>query len=151
MNHKWWTSHLGWGEPAAQTVSYRPWQKGRARLSECGSRPPPSPFCRVLCFYWNNVWICYCSVSHAWFFVTPWTSACQASLSTTNSQSLLKLMSIESVMASNHLSSPSPPAFNVSQYQDLFKWVSSSHQVDKLLEFQLQHQSFQWIFRTDFL
>ena len=38
-----------------------------------------------------------------------------------------------------------------SQHQGLFKWVSSSHQVAKVLEFQLQHQSFQWIFRTDFL
>ena len=48
------------------------------------------------------------------------------------------------------LSSPSPPAFNLSQHQGLFQWVSSSHQVAKVLEFQLQHQSFQWIFRTDF-
>ena len=48
-------------------------------------------------------------------------------------------------------SSPSPPAFNRSQHQGLFQWVSSSHQVAKVLEFQLQHQSFQWIFRTDFL
>ena len=43
------------------------------------------------------------SLSHVWLFVTLWTSACQASLSITNSQSLLKLMSIESVMPSNHL------------------------------------------------
>ena len=49
------------------------------------------------------------------------------------------------------LSSPSPPAFYLSQHQGLFKWVSSSHQVAKILELQLQHQSFQWIFRTDFL
>ena len=42
-------------------------------------------------------------------------------------------------------------AFSLSQHQGLFKWVSSSHQVAKVLEFQLQHQSFQWIFRTDFL
>ena len=48
-------------------------------------------------------------------------------------------------------STPSPPAFNLSQHQGLFKWVSSSYQVAKVLEFQLQHQSFQWIFRTDFL
>ena len=47
------------------------------------------------------------------------------------------------------LSSPSPPAFDLSQHQGLFKWVSSSQQVAKLLE--LQHQSFQWIFRIDFL
>ena len=49
------------------------------------------------------------------------------------------------------LSSPSPPAFNLSQQQGLFKWVSSSHQVPKILESQLQHQSFQWRLRTDLL
>ena len=48
------------------------------------------------------------------------------------------------------LSSPSLPAFNLSHNQGLFQWVSSSHQVTKVLEFQLQHQSFQWIFRTNF-
>jgi len=46
---------------------------------------------------------------------------------------------------------PSSPAFNRSQHQGLFQWVNSSHQVAKALEFQLQHQSFQWTFRTDFL
>ena len=45
------------------------------------------------------------------------------------------------------LSSPSPPTFNLSQHQGLFKGVSSSHQVAKVLEFQLQHQSFQWYSR----
>ena len=54
-------------------------------------------------------------------------------------------------MPSRPLSSPSPPAFNLSQHQALFRWFSSSHQVAKVLEFQLQHQSFQWIFRTDLL
>ena len=58
----------------------------------------------------------------------------------------------DAIQPSHPLSSPSPPAFNLSQHQGLFKWVSSSHQVVKILEFQLQHhQSFQWIFRTDFL
>ena len=45
----------------------------------------------------------------------------------------------------------SPPAPNLSQHQGLFQWVSSSHQVAKVLEFQLQHQSFQWTPRTDLL
>ena len=49
------------------------------------------------------------------------------------------------------LLSPSAPALNLSQPQGLFTWVSSSHQVAKLLEFQLQHQSFQWTPRTDLL
>ena len=57
----------------------------------------------------------------------------------------------DAIQPSHLLSSPSPPAFSLSQHQGLFKWVSSSHQVAKLLEFYLQHQSFQWIFRTDFL
>ena len=57
----------------------------------------------------------------------------------------------EDIQPSHPLLSPSPPAFNLSQYQSLFQWVSSSHQVAKVLEFQLQHQSFQCIFGTDFL
>jgi len=54
------------------------------------------------------------------------------------------------IQPSHPLLSPSPPAFNLSQHQGLFQWVSSLHQVAKVLEFQLQHQSFQWMFRTDF-
>ena len=57
----------------------------------------------------------------------------------------------DAIQPSHLLSSPFPPAFNLSQHQGLFKWVSSSHHEAKVLEFQLQHQSFQWIFRTDFL
>ena len=56
----------------------------------------------------------------------------------------------DAIQPSHPLSSPSS-AFNLSQHQGLFRWVSSSHQVAKVLEFQLQHQSFQWKFRTDFL
>ena len=57
----------------------------------------------------------------------------------------------DAIQPSHPLLSPSPPAFNLSHHQGLFQWVSSLHQVTKVLEFQLQHQSFQWIFRTDFL
>ena len=77
---------------------------------------------------------------------TPQTAACQASLSINKSWSLLKPMSIELVMPSNHLilyCPLSPPDFNLSQHQGLFKRVISSHQVAKVLEFQLQQQSFQ--------
>ena len=58
----------------------------------------------------------------------------------------------DAIQSSNPLPSPSPPAFSLSQHQGLFQWISSSHQVTKVsaLEFQLQHQSFQWIFRTNF-
>ena len=57
----------------------------------------------------------------------------------------------DAVQPSHPLSSPSPPAPNLSQHQGLFKWVSSSNQVAKVLVFQLQHQSFQWTSRTDLL
>ena len=53
----------------------------------------------------------------------------------------------DAIQSSHPLFSPSPIALNLSQHQGLFKWVSSLHQVAKVLEFQLQHQSFQWIFR----
>ena len=57
----------------------------------------------------------------------------------------------DAIQPSHLLSSPFPPALNLSQHQDLLKWVRSSHQVAKVLEFQLQHQSFQWTPRTDLL
>ena len=57
----------------------------------------------------------------------------------------------DAIQSSHLLSSPSPPALNLSQQQGLFKWVSSLHQVTKVLEFQLQHQSHQWTPRTDLL
>ena len=90
------------------------------------------------------------SLSHVWFFVTPWTAAWHASLPINNSQSSPKCpLSWWCHLTISPLSSPSPPALNLSQHQGLFKWVSSLHQVAKLLEFQLQHQSFQWTPRTD--
>ena len=55
----------------------------------------------------------------------------------------------DAIQPSHPLSSPSPPAFNLSQHWGLFQWVSSSHQVAKVLEFQLQHHSFQRTPRTD--
>ena len=57
----------------------------------------------------------------------------------------------DTIQPSHPLSSPSPPAFYLSQHHGLFNWVSSSHQVPKVLDFQLQHQSFQWTPRTDLL
>ena len=67
---------------------------------------------------------------------TQWTAAHQASLSFIISQSLLKLMSIESMITSNHpLSTPSPPSLNLSQHWGLFQWVSSLNQVFKVLSF----------------
>ena len=86
-------------------------------------------------------------------FVTPWITACQASLSITNSWNLLKFMPIESVMPPSHLIllPPPPPAPNPSQHQGLLQWVNSSHEVAKVLEFQLQHRSLQWTPRSNLL
>ena len=57
----------------------------------------------------------------------------------------------DAIQPSHPLLSLSPPIFSLSQHQGLFKWISSLHQMAKVLEFQLQHWSFQWMFRTDFL
>ena len=56
----------------------------------------------------------------------------------------------DAIQSSHSLSSPSPPAFSLSQHQGLFQWVNSLQQMARVLEFQLQHQFFQWIFKTDF-
>ena len=90
-------------------------------------------------------------LSHVRVFATPWTIALQASLSITNSQNSPKHMSTESVMPSNHLilCRPHlllpliPPSIRV------FSNESTLHELAKVLEFQLQHQSFQWTPRTD--
>ena len=86
------------------------------------------------------------SLSHVQLFATPWTATLQAPLSITNSRSLLKLVSIklgDAIQPSHPLLSPSPLTFILSKHQGLLQGVSSSHQVAKVLEFQLQHQSFQ--------
>ena len=87
------------------------------------------------------------SLSCVWLFVTPWTAACQASLSSTNpwtcSNSCSSSWWCYATISSSV--SPSPPAFNLSQHQVLFQWISSLHQVAKVLELQLWHQSFQCI------
>ena len=70
------------------------------------------------------------SLSRIWLFSTPWTAARQPS---------------------HPLSPPSPPAFSLSQHKGPFQWVGPSHQLANVLELQLQYQSFQWIFRVDFL
>ena len=91
------------------------------------------------------------SLNHVWFFATLDCSV--QGFPVNHLWELFKLMSIESVMLSNLilLSPPSPPAFNLSQHQRLFQWVNYLHQEAKVLELQLQYESFQWIFRVDFL
>ena len=83
------------------------------------------------------------SLSRVWLFENPRTAARQASLSITNSQSLLKLMSIESVILSNHLFLCHPLLLpSIFPASGSFPWVSSLHKVARVLELQLQHESF---------
>ena len=100
----------------------------------------------------NYTWLSSVQLlSYVWLFATPWTAAGQASLLI--NQQLPEFTQIhvhwvgDAVQPSHPLSSPSPPALNLSQH--LFKWVSSLDQVAKILELRLQHQSFQWTPRTD--
>ena len=92
-------------------------------------------------------------LSHVQLFATPLTLAHLDFLSFTVSQSLLKLMSIESVMLSNHPILHCLLLLLLSIFPTITRsqWVSSPHQVAKILGLQLQHQSFQWIFKVDFL
>ena len=84
-------------------------------------------FCGALYFRFGAKFSSVQSLGHVQLFETPWTAARQASMLTTKSQSLFKLMSIKLVMLSNHhtLLSPSPPTFNLSQHQGLFQWFGS--------------------------
>ena len=81
-----------------------------------------------------------------------WTAACQASLSLTSlpefAQTHVHWVG-DAIQPSHPLASTSPPALNLSQHQSHSQWVSSSHQVARELEFQPQHQSFQWTFRVE--
>ena len=127
------------------------WPRGQTSIFllllhwQVGSLPPAPPYC-----YHLVTQLCLTLWPHGLH------AAHQASLSFTVSWNLLKLMSIELMMPSNHLilcQLSSPHALNLSQHQGLFQWVSSLHQVAKALElqFQFQHQSFRQIFRVDFL
>ena len=99
--------------------------------------------------YQMGIWkysVQFSSVSQSCLFATAWTAACQASLSITSFQSLLRLMSIESVMPSNHLilcRHLLPPSIFPSIRVFSKEKTDFSHQLVKVLEFQLQHQSFQ--------
>ena len=105
--------------------------------------------CRTTCLFQASGFLLYFdksiqfssvqSLSRVRLFETPWITACQASLSIINSQSSLRLTSIESVISSSHLIlgrpllllPPIPPSIS------LFQWVNSSHGMAKVLEFQL--------------
>ena len=93
------------------------------------------------------------SLRNITLFMTPWTAAHQASFPVLHylpefAQTHVHQVS-DAIQPSHPLSPPSPPALHLSQHHGLFQWVGSLHQAAK--ELQLQHQSFQWIFRVDFL
>ena len=103
----------------------------------------------LYCFFWSLVQ----SLSCVRLFVTPRTSTPGLPVHhqlPEPTQTHVHWVS-DAIQPSHPLSSSSPPALNLSQHQGLFQWVSSLHQVAKALEFQLQHQSFQWTLRTDLL
>ena len=119
--------------------------------------------CVVLLSILYNAWI----MSHwadIWSVISPVTQSCPTLCDPMDCSTpglpvhhqLLELAQInvhqvsDAIQPSHPFSFPSLPAFNFPQHQGLFQWVSSSHQVTKGLELQLQHQSFQWIFRADF-
>ena len=85
-------------------------------------------WCKIFsCIYWNDNIISWVqSLSPVWLFLTPWTTASQASLSITNSLSLLKLMSIKSVMPSNHLILCRPPLLLHSIFPSIRDFSSNS-------------------------
>ena len=121
---------------------------------------------RWICTYPAFYWVClYRSAFSTWVQTFSSSSVAQSRLTLCNpmdcgfpfhhqlpepTQTHVHHVS-DGIQPSHHLLSPSPPAFNLSQHQGLIQWVGSLHQVTKVLEFQLQHQSFQWIFRADFL
>ena len=129
-----------------EPLSLCPSITSRPDTRQLGAIPPPQSLLKL--FTLSSVQ----SLSHVQLFATPWTTARQASLAI-NSQSLLKLMSIELVMPSNHLIlchllllPPSVfPSIRVFSNESVFPI-----RLPKYWSFQLQHQSCQWTFRTDF-
>ena len=109
------------------------------------------------CFGWysalvNRIYFLVQSLVCVWLFAIPWTATRQASPSFTISQSLLKLMCIESVMPSNYLILCRPLLLPPSKFPSIRVFSNESALlVAKVLEFQPQHQSFQWTPRTDLL
>ena len=96
--------------------------------------------------YMRNLYVS----SVVWFFATPWTAECKASLSITNSRSLLKLMSIESVMPFNHLILCHPLLLLSSIFPRIRVFSNESALCIRWPKY-WSFSSFQWIFRIDFL
>ena len=152
MSSKWWC-YLTISSSATATA--KSLQSCPTLCDPIDGSPPGSPVPGILqarTLEWvaissSNAWkwkVKVKSLSRFRLLATPWTTAHQAPPSMGFSR-----QEYWSGVPSHPLLLPFPPALNLSQHQDFFQWVSSSNQVPKVLE--LQHQSFQWIFRVDFL
>ena len=113
--------------------------------------PPPHTSWTVAC---QVQFISVQLLSRMWLFAAPWNRS-MPGLPVHHqlpefTQTHVHRVS-DTIQLSHPLSSPSPPAPKPSQHQGLFQWVNSSHEVAKVLEFQPQHQSFQWTSRIDLL
>ena len=113
----------------------------------------PPTLLQMTLFHSFSVSQSFQSLSHVQLFAIPWLQHARLLCPSY----LLEFLQIhvhwvsDAIQPSRSLPSPSPPAFSLSQHQGLFQWVSSSHLVAKVLELQLEHESFQWKFRVDFL
>ena len=155
---------LGWADPLEEgtathcsILAWRiPWTEEPGRLKSMGSQR--------IGHNWSDLEHCYCcSVTTILLLLLLFTQSCPTlcnpmDCSTPVFAVLHHLPELaqthvhwvnDAIQLSHPLSSHSPPAFNLSQHQSLFQWVASSNQVAKVLELQLQ--SFQWIFKLDFL
>ena len=136
----------------SSTIAWKiPWREEPGRLQSMGSlrvgHDWAIPHTHTTLLIVLFVIVVVQSLSHVRLFVTPWTAAQQTSLFFTISLSLLKLLSIESVMPSNHLILCRPLLLLPSILPSIRVFSSES----ALCVRWLQHQSFQWIFRVDFL
>ena len=106
----------------------------------------------VICnSYWFFICKSYILLSHADSLWPPWTAAYLDSWSLVSPGVCSNSCPLSWWYHPFHPLLPPSPSLNLFQHQGLFQWISSLHQVAKVLEIQLQHQSFQWRFRTDFL
>ena len=141
-----WTGFRSWGsgekEELKKTLRFLPWAIEWIML----------PFTKTRKKGLGPVVVAVPSLSQVWLFATPGTVGCQVPLSSILSWSLLRFMSIELVMLSNHLILCYPLLLLPSVFPSIrvFSNELAPHQVAKVLELQVQHQSFQWIFRVDF-
>ena len=121
-------------------------ERARARM-HTGERVREKTLSLLLLYVFSSTWACPMQIGLSQECCLFCLSYLKSSLWSSDLPCLLATAILDSFslfyLPNTTISSPSLPAFNLSQHQGLSKWVSSSHQVAKVLEFQLQHQSFQ--------